>query len=142
MEISLVKQRILQTIDSAKRAAAERRTRVDRAAREYETFLERTAVPMFRQVANVLRAENHGFTVFTPAGSVRLMSDRSTDDYIELALDSSGQDPLVMGHTSRGRGRRVVESERVVGSGKPDELTEDDVLTFLAKELEPFVEKG
>jgi hypothetical protein len=142
MEISDVKKRILQTIDSAKRGAAERRTRVDRAGREYEAFLERVAVPMFRQVANVLRAENHVFTVFTPAGSVRLMSDRSTDDYIELSLDSSGADPLVMGHTSRGRGRRVVESERVIGSGKPDELTEDDVLTFLAKELEPFVEKG
>jgi hypothetical protein len=142
MEISDVKKRILQTIDSAKRVAAERRVRADRAGRDYETFLERTAVPMFRQVANVLRAENHAFTVFTPAGSVRLMSDRSTDDYIELALDSTGPDPLVMGHTSRGRGRRVVESERVVGSGKPDELTEDDVLTFIAKELEPFVEKG
>jgi hypothetical protein len=142
MEISDVKKRILQTIDSARRLAAERRTRVDRAARDYETFLERVAVPMFRQVSNVLRAENHFFTVFTPAGSVRLMSDRSADDYIELSLDSAGAEPLVMGHTSRGRGRRVVESERVVGGGKPDGLTEEDVLTFLATELEPFVEKG
>jgi len=142
MEISDVKKRILQTIDSAKRVAAERRTRVDRAARDYETFLERVAVPMFKQVSAVLRAENHAFTVFTPAASVRLMSDRAADDYIELALDSTGPEPLVMGHTSRGRGRRVVESERVVGSGKPDELADEDVLTFLAKELEPFVEKG
>jgi hypothetical protein len=142
MEISDVKKRILQTIESARRLAAERRTRVDRAARDYETFLERVAVPMFRQVSNVLRAENHFFTVFTPAGSVRLMSDRSADDYIELSLDSAGAEPLVMGHTSRGRGRRVVESERVVGGGKPDGLTEEDVLTFLATELEPFVEKG
>jgi hypothetical protein len=142
MEISDVKKRILQTIDSARRLAAERRTRVDRAARDYETFLERVAVPMFRQVSNVLRAENRAFTVFTPAGSVRLMSDRSGDDYIELALDSTGAEPLVTGHTSRARGRRVDESERVIGSGNPTELTEEDVLTFLATELEPFVEKG
>jgi len=141
MEISEVKRRIQQTMEAAKRAAADRRGRVDRAARDYDTFLERIAVPIFRQVANVLKSENHAFTVFTPAGSVRLMSDRSGDDFIELALDSSGAEPLVMGHTSRARGRRVVESERVIGSGNPDELTEEDVLSFLAKELEPFVEK-
>jgi len=142
MEISEVKRRIQQTIEAAKRAAAERRGRVDRAARDYDGFLERIAVPIFRQVANVLKSENHAFTVFTPAGSVRLMSDRSGDDFVELALDSTGAEPLVMGHTSRGRGRRVVESERVIGSGNPGELTEEDVLSFLAKELEPFVEKG
>jgi len=142
MEISEVKRRIQQTMEAAKRAAADRRGRVDRAARDYDTFLERIAVPIFRQVANVLKSENHAFTVFTPAGSVRLMSDRSGDDFIELALDSSGAEPVVMGHTSRARGRRVVESERVIGSGNPDELTEEDVLSFLAKELEPFVEKG
>lgn len=142
MEISEVKRRILQTIEGAKRVAAERRGRADEASRQYEAFLERVAVPMFRQVANVLRAENHAFTVFTPATSVRLMSDRSGDDYIELALDATLGEPLVMGHTSRARGRRVVESERVVGSGRPAEISEDDVLTFLATELEPFVEKG
>ncbi len=76
MEISEVKRRIQQTIEAAKRAAAERRGRVDRAARDYDAFLERVAVPMFRQVSNVLKSENHAFTVFTPAGSVRLMSDR------------------------------------------------------------------
>jgi hypothetical protein len=142
MEIPEVKRRIQQTMEAAKRAAADRRGRVDRAARDYDTFLERIAVPIFRQVSNVLKSENHAFTVFTPAGSVRLMSDRSGDDFIELALDSSGAEPLVIGHTSRGRGRRVVESERVIGSGNPGELTEEDVLSFLAKELEPFVEKG
>ena len=142
MEISEVKRRIQQTMEAAKRAAADRRSRVDRAARDYDTFLERSAVPIFRQVANVLKSENHAFTVFTPAGSARLMSDRSGDDFIELALDSSGAEPLVMGHTSRGRGRRVVESERVIGSGNPSELTEEDVLSFLAKEQEPFHQKG
>lgn len=142
MEISEVKRRILQTIEAARRVAADRRARVDQAGREYDAFLERVAVPMFRQVANVLRAENHAFTVFTPAGSVRLMSDRSGDDYIELGLDATGAEPIVMGHTSRARGRRVAESERVVGSGNPAALTDDDVLAFLATELEPFVERG
>ena len=47
MEISDVRKRVLETIARAKRAAAERRTRVDEAAREYEAFLNQIAVPMF-----------------------------------------------------------------------------------------------
>ena len=46
------------------------------------------AVPLFRQVANALKADGYAFTVFTPSGSVRLMSDRVADDYIELTLDT------------------------------------------------------
>jgi hypothetical protein len=34
----------------------------------------------------------------------------------------------------------VIESERIVG-GDPAGLTDDDVVTFVLKELEPFVEK-
>src|ERR1700730_191724 len=112
MEISDVKKRVLATIDRAKRAAAARRTRTDEAARDYDVFLERVAVPLFHQLANALRAEGYLFTVFTPGGSVRLMSDRSGNDYIELLLDTTGEEPGVMGHASRGRGSRVIESER------------------------------
>ena len=142
MEISDVKKRVLDTIDRAKRASAARRARVDEAAREYEVFLAQIAVPMFRQIANVLRAEGHLFNVFTPGGSVRLMSDRSAEDYIELRLDTEGDDPRVIGHASRSRGRRVRESEwPLADSGAIRDLTEDDVLRFVMKELEPFVER-
>jgi hypothetical protein len=82
------------------------------------------------------------FTVFTPGGSVRLMSDRSGDDYIELALDTTGSQPWVVGHSSRSRGRRVTETEVPLGSGGPvRDLTEEDVLTFVLKELEPLVDR-
>jgi hypothetical protein len=141
MEIADVRRRIHETIERAKRAAAERRARGDEASRAFDTFLESTAVPLFRQVANVLKAEGYHFTVFTPAGAVRLMSDRSAEDYIEIILDSSGDAPRVMGRTRRSRGRRVLDAERVVGSGQPESLREEDVLAFLAKELEPFVER-
>ena len=141
MEISDVKRRLLDTIESARKAAAERRTRIDEAGREYEPFLERIAVPLFRQAANVLRAEGYPFTVFTPGGSVRLMSDRTSEDYIELMLDTSGDEPMVIGRTSRSRGRRVIEAERPIASGAPARLVEEDVLEFLAKELAPFVER-
>ena len=139
MEISDIKRRVLETIERARRGAAERRTRHDEAAREYETFLNQTAIPVFKQVSNVLRAEGFVFTVFTPGGSVRLMSDRSNEDYVELTLDTSGDEPLVSGRTGRSRGRRVVESEQPIGA--PAALTENDVLSFVLKALEPLVER-
>ena len=142
MEISDVRKRVLETIERSKRAAAERRTRVDEAAREYELFLDRTAVPIFRHVASALRPEKYSFTLFTPSGSVRLMSDRSTKDFIEIVLDTSGPDPRVVGHASRGRGSRVLESETALGSGgSVRDITEEDVLEFVLKELVPFVER-
>src|SRR5215207_7300869 len=106
MEISDVKKRVFETIQRAKRTAAERRVRTDEAAREFDVFLNQIAVPLFRQIAAVLKAEGRMFTVFTPSGSVRLMSDRSADDYIELSLDTTQTNPQVIGHASRGRGRR------------------------------------
>ena len=139
MEISDIKRRVVETIERARRRAVERRTRHDEAAREYEAFLDRTAIPVFKQVSNVLRAEGVVFTVFTPGGSVRLMSDRSTEEYIELSLDTSGDEPLVSGHASRSRGRRVIESEQAIGP--PATLTENDVLSFVLKALEPLVER-
>ncbi|SRR5713226_8063209 len=141
MEISDIRKRVLQAIDRAKRHAADRRARTDQAAREYDIFLERVAVPVFRQIASVLRAEGHLFNVFTPGGSVRLMSDRGTEDYIELMLDTSASEPTVVGHTSRSRGSRVIEAERPLSSGAIHDLTEEDVLGFLLNELEPFVER-
>jgi NADPH:quinone reductase-like Zn-dependent oxidoreductase len=141
MEISLVRQRVLETMDYAKKSAAERRIRTDQAGREYDVFLDRVAIPLFRQVANVLRAEGYQFTVFTPGGSVRLTSDRAAEDYVEIALDTAGDQPRVIGHSSRARGRRVIESERPIAERTPAELTEEDVIAFVLKELEPFVER-
>ena len=139
METSDIRNRLNQTIERAKRQAAERRTRSDEAARAFDTFLTTIAVPLFRQVANILRADGYLFNVFTPSGSVRLMSDRAAEDFIELLLDTAGDRPQVIGHASRSWGRRVLESERAIG--EPGELTEEAVLEFVLKELEAFVER-
>ena len=139
METSDVRKRVNQTIERGKRQAAERRARGDDATRAFEIFLSTIAVPLFRQVANILRSDGYLFNVFTPSGSVRLMSDRAAEDFIELSLDTTGDRPQVVGHASRSRGRRVLESERAIGD--PDELTEEAVLEFVLKELEAFVER-
>ena len=142
MEISDVRKRVREATDRAKRAAAERRVRADEAAGEYETFLADVGVPLFRQIVGVLRAEGQMFTLFTPGSSVRLASDRSGDDYIELVLDTSGAQPQVVGHASRGRGHRLLKTETPLGRGGPiRDLTEEDVLSYVMKELEPFVER-
>jgi hypothetical protein len=141
MKIADVKRRVLETIERARKTAATRRLRIDEAGHQYEFFLERIAVPVFRQVANVLRAEGYVFNVFTPGGSVRLMSDRSAEDYIELTLDTSGTEPHVLGRSSHSRGRRVTESERPIAACPVSDLTEEDVLAFVLSELEPLVER-
>jgi hypothetical protein len=141
MEISEVRKRLRGTIDRARRSAAEQQARADQAASDYHAFLETVAVPLFRQVAGVLKAQSYPFAVFTPAGSVRLASERSGENFIELSLDTSGPMPAVIGRTSRARGGRVLESERQVGSGPIRDLSAEQVLDFLDEELGPFVEK-
>jgi len=141
MEISDVRRHVRETIDRAKHRASERRLRNDEAVTSFARFREDVAVPLFKQIVNVLKAEGYAFSVFTPADGVRLISDRNGDDYIEITLDTSGDAPRVMAHISRSRGRRIIEAEREVGSGGPEALGELDLLTFVLKELEPLVER-
>ena len=142
MEVSAVRQQILLTIERAKRAATDRRAANDEAGREYGVFLDQLAVPLFRQTSSVLRAEGYLFSLFTPSGGVRLMSDKSADDFIELVLDTTGAVPHVMGRTSRAWGNRTNVSEQPLNpSGPIREVAEADVLAFLLKALEQFVER-
>jgi len=141
METSVLRKRLTETIEAARRTAAERRARTETASRDYSQFLDTIAVPLFRQIANILKASGYSFTVFTPSGSVRLMSDKASEDYIELSLDTSGDEPMVIGKSSRARGRRVLESERAIAEYSVANLTEDHVLNYVLKELEPFVER-
>lgn len=141
METSTVRRRVIEIIERAKRSAAQRRVRSDEAARAYGEFLQHIAIPLVRQVAGALKASGYPFGVFTPGGAVRLISEKASEDYIELSLDTSGEEPVVMVHVSRARGRRIVEAERPLAAGPIGDLTEDQVLEFLIRELEPFVER-
>ena len=141
MEVSDVRRRVVETIERAKQQSAARRGRATEAAAEYDRFIQKVALPIFRQVAQILRAESYAFTLFTPSGAVRLMSDRNSEDFLELFLDTSGEQPTVIGHAKRARGSRIVETEAPIGEGPIPELTEEQVLKFVLTALAPMVER-
>jgi hypothetical protein len=142
MDVSDVRRRLRAAIDAARREAAARRERSDAAHRDYETFLAERATPALRLLASVLAGEGHRFRIFTPAESVRLVSESSSDDFIELALDTTLDPPRVVGRTSHGRGRRNTTSERVLRDGTPiADLTDEDVFEFLLGEVVSLIER-
>jgi len=139
MEVSDVRRQLRSAIDQAKRRAAERRARADQASRDYEQFLAGVAVPTLQTVAQALIGEGHRFKVTTPGQTVRLGAEFSPDDYLELSLDTERDVPAVVLHTSRGRGRRNVETER--GLGAPSSITDEQLVSMVLEELVPFLER-
>lgn len=133
METSAVRQRILDVLNAARRDAAERRTRNTEAGAAYERFLEGVATPVCRQVVDVLKAERLPFSVQTPAGSVRVASERSASDFFEIRLDTSAARPTVVIQVERVRGRERYEDVQPIREGVGIEhLTDADVLDAIA----------
>jgi len=142
VEVSQVRNRLRRAIDGARDHAQQRRQRTAEAERAYKAFLDEVATPLVRQIANVLKVEGYAFTVFTPGGGLRLASDRGRDDYVELALDDSGEHPQVMARISRTRGSRTLGEERPVKPGaSPDAISDEELLEFLLDVLEPWLER-
>jgi hypothetical protein len=142
MELSDVRRRLRAVVEDAKRRAAERRARTDEASRAYGVFLPEVAVPAFHAVAQALTGESYRFKVFTPGETVRLSPEFSTEDFIELALDATGDAPVLLLTSSRGRGRRQVVTERPLFDGRPlSDVTQDEVIVAVLEALPPFVER-
>ena len=142
MEISDVRKRLLRVIEEARRTDVERRARADQAGAAYDAFLSRVAAPVFHQIANALTAEGYPFIVFTPAGGLRLASERAANDFIEIELDNSTDPPVALGRGSHGRGSRVIRTERPIRTAAAiEDLTEVDVLEFLLDELVALIER-
>jgi hypothetical protein len=139
-DVALIRKRIHTEIEKARRDQAERRARTAEAARAYETFLDTAAVPVFRMFANVLKSEGLPFEVMTPAGGVRLQSERHREDAIEMELDTTADPPEPLVTVTRVRGSRIVQSDRgVKGSVPLTQLTENDVVELLIEELRPWL---
>jgi hypothetical protein len=142
IETSELRKRVRAAIDHSRRSAAARRARLDEAAAAYTGLLATTATPLVQMLANALRAEGYTFSVFTPNDGLRMSLERSGNDFIEFALDTSQDEPFAALRVSRTRGRRLVQHERPIKGRTPvAQLTEEDVLQALLEEIEPFVER-
>jgi hypothetical protein len=142
METADVRKRIKDTIDRARRQAADRRASIAQANAAYEQFLSAIVVPLCHQIAGALKAEGYPFLVNTPGGAVRLASERWPEDFVEIHLDTTGPRPQVVARVERVKGRETIAEDRPIRPGVLIEhLSEQDVLDTLAGALVLFVEK-
>lgn len=133
MEVAELRRQLVREIDKARAEAAERRQGSDAAHAAYAHFIVDTAGPLVRQTVSVLRAEGLAFQAQTPAGSARIASEKSADDFVEFVLDTSVRPPRVLGRLSVGINRQNVHvEEHPIADGTPiGKLTEQDLLPFL-----------
>jgi hypothetical protein len=142
MEVSDVRRRLRTAIDEARRRAEVRRGQRDEASRAWERLLPEVAVPAFQMMASALTGEGLRFNVMTPGTAVRLTPERGGEEFIELALVTDREEPALLLTSTRGRGRRIISTERVLCEGSLlATVTEDDVIAGLLEALLPFVER-
>ncbi len=79
------------------------------------------------------RVETRVADLETPAGAVRLASERSASDFVEIRLDTNAARPHVVVHAERVKGRERYEETQPIREGVGIEhLTDEDVLDALA----------
>jgi len=139
-DIGVLRKRVRFAIDQARRDQAERRQRAADTAARYTAFLESAAVPAFRAVATVLKAEGVPCEVMTPSGAVRLVSERHREDAVSIELDTTLDPPEPIVTVTHTRGSRNLQSERPVKAGTAiDQLAEEDVVEMLLDVLRPWL---
>ena len=142
METSDVRRRLRGAIEQAKRRAMDRRAVADEASKVWAGRLVEAIVPAFHAMQNVLNGEGYRFTVSTPGETARLAVERSTGEFVEMALDTERELPAVVVRSTRGRGSRTISSERVVAEGpEVADLGQDAVTDVLIEEIVPIIER-
>jgi len=141
MDVSDLRQKILRALEASRLESANKRTEADIAKAAFENLLTEVVVPLLQQAQNVLKAERHMFTVHSPAGSARLVSDANPETFLEFVLDTTGGRPQVLSRSSVARGaKRVSIDEQPVGTAKTiQELTEQDFATLLVATIPKLV---
>jgi hypothetical protein len=133
MELAELRRDILRAIEHARAEATERRQGSDAAHTAYAHFIVEVAGPLVRQTVSILRAEGLPFQAQTPAGSARIASDKSADDYLEFVLDTTVRPPRVLGRLSISLTRQNVQVEETpIAEGTAiGKLSEEHLLPFL-----------
>ena len=142
LDTAEVNRRLTHHLADLQKASAKRRADIDEARQTFDTVLEREVAPTVRQLAQVLKSRGFTFSVQTPAGAVRLVSDRSSDDFIAVELDVTRRPPAVVAVRQYTRGRRLIDDERILREGQAiGSLDAEHVLDTLLELIDPFVEK-
>lgn len=142
LETAEVRRQLTHRLAELKKAQAQRRAATDAARTAFDTVIEREIAPTVRQFAQALKAEGFPFSVQTPAGTVRLVSDRSSDNVVDIVLELGGRQPAVVVRSAFSRGRRQVEDERTLAEGEAiASIDGERVLAVLLDVIEPFVER-
>jgi hypothetical protein len=137
-----VRKQLTHRIAELRKAQAQRRSATDAARTAFDVVVEREIAPTVRQFAQALKAEGFPFSVQTPASVVRLVSDRSGDNVIDIVLELGGKQPAVVVRSTFARGRRQLEDERTLAEGAAiATLDGERVLAVLLDVIEPFVER-
>jgi hypothetical protein len=142
LETAEVRRQLTYRLAELRKAQTQRRATAEAARAAFEGVLEREIAPTMRQFAQALKAEGFPFSVQTPASTVRLVSDRSSDNVVDIVLELGGAQPAVVVRTAFTRGRRQLEDERTLAQGDAiASLDGDRVLAVLLDVIEPFVER-
>ena len=142
LETAEVRRQLTHRLAELRKAQAQRRTAADAARAAFDGVLEREIAPTVRQFAQALKAEGFTFSVQTPASTVRLVSDRSSDNVVDIVLELGGPQPTVRGsqrlhaRPSATRGRADARAGDAIAS-----LDGERVLAVLLDVIEPFVER-
>jgi hypothetical protein len=139
-DLADLRRRVRQAIQDAKRQGAARRDARDAASAAWAAAVADVVEPSATVFAAALTGEGLPFRLETPRGTVRLVSERSADDYIEIALEDSDdrESPVVIGRSVLGRGRQgvtVVEESL----GAPADLSDDRVTAFYLTAIAPWI---
>ncbi len=142
LESGYVRKQVLHMLQDAKRLATERRVLAADADCDGTKILNLVVAPVFKAVATALKTEGYKFRVVTPVGVVRLVSEASSDEFIEISLDVTREPPALIGGVSRRWGRRLLVDEIVIREfPETADFSEQEVLDFLLKQVVPFVER-
>jgi hypothetical protein len=142
LETAEVRRQLTHRLAELKKAQVQRRGAADAARTAFDTVLEREIAPTVRQFVQALKAEGFPFSVQTPASTVRMVSDRSSDNVIDIVLELGLPQPAVVARSAYTRGRRQVEDERTLAQGEGiATIDAERVLAVLLDMIEPFVER-
>ena len=142
LETAEVRRQLTHRLAELRKAQTQRRAAADAARAAFEGVLESEIAPTVRQFAQALKAEGFNFSVQTPASTVRLVSDRSSDNVVDIVLELGAAQPAVVVRSAYTRGRRQLEDERTLAQGDAiASLDGERVLAVLLDAIEPFVER-